>query len=136
MPKFYTSVILLINQSKEFCEKQFSVFGSKGGHFSPLMHVRLCSVYLSYILLLQWHCELLLRQHHCKPYLAKGNVQYCDCCIGFVCILNFCAIKLCNIVMTTLLQNQYLSEFPDGPIKQLDNEFGKKVCCLNCMPLH
>ena len=30
-PKFYTSVILLINQSKEICEKQFSVVGSKGG---------------------------------------------------------------------------------------------------------
>ena len=30
MPKFYTSVILLINQSKEICEKQFSVFGSRG----------------------------------------------------------------------------------------------------------
>ena len=41
MPKFYTSVILLINQSKEICEKQFSVFGSKGGQNSPLMHVPL-----------------------------------------------------------------------------------------------
>ena len=41
MPKFYTSVILLINQSKEICEKQFSVFGSKGGQISPLMHIPL-----------------------------------------------------------------------------------------------
>ena len=39
MPKFYTSVILLINQSKEICEKQFSVLGSEGGQISPLMHV-------------------------------------------------------------------------------------------------
>ena len=36
MPKFYTSVIL---QSKEICEKQFSVFGSKGGQISPLMNI-------------------------------------------------------------------------------------------------
>ena len=41
MPKFYTSVILLIKQSKEIYEKQFSFFGSKGGQISPLMHVPL-----------------------------------------------------------------------------------------------
>ena len=41
MPKFDTPVILLINQSKEICEKQFSVFGSKGGQISPLLHVPL-----------------------------------------------------------------------------------------------
>ena len=35
MPKFYTSAILLTNQSKGICEKQFSVFGSKGGQISP-----------------------------------------------------------------------------------------------------
>ena len=29
MPKFYTSVILLVNQSKEIGEKQFSVFVSR-----------------------------------------------------------------------------------------------------------
>ena len=42
MPKFYTSVILLINQSKEIGEKQFSVFGSRGDQNSPLMHIPLC----------------------------------------------------------------------------------------------
>ena len=31
MPKFYTSVILLIFQSREIGEEQFSVFGSRGG---------------------------------------------------------------------------------------------------------
>ena len=41
MPKFYTSAILLINQSKEICVKQFSVFGTRGGQTSPLMHVPL-----------------------------------------------------------------------------------------------
>ena len=42
MPKFYTLVILLINQSK-----QFSVFGSRGDQNSPLMHVPLsCSAAL------------------------------------------------------------------------------------------
>ena len=44
MPKINTSVILLINQSKEICEKQFSVFGSKGDQISPLMHVPLSYV--------------------------------------------------------------------------------------------
>ena len=41
MPKFYTSVILLRNQSKEIGEKQFSVFGSRGSQNSPLMHIPL-----------------------------------------------------------------------------------------------
>ena len=41
MPKFYTSVILLINQSKEIWEKQFSVFDSRGGQNSPSMHIPL-----------------------------------------------------------------------------------------------
>ena len=43
----YTAVLNIIlknpvsiNQSKH-CEKQFSVFGSKGGQISPLMHVPL-----------------------------------------------------------------------------------------------
>ena len=39
MPKFYTSVILPINQSKEIGEKQLSDFGSRGGQNSPLMHI-------------------------------------------------------------------------------------------------
>ena len=43
MLKFFTSVILLINRSKEIGQKQFSVFGSKGGQISPLMHVPLWS---------------------------------------------------------------------------------------------
>ena len=51
MLKFYTSDILLINQSKEICEKQFSVFGSKGGKISPLMHVPLYT-------LCMLHCEV------------------------------------------------------------------------------
>ena len=41
MPKFYTLVIVPINQSKEICEKQISVFGSRGGQISPLMHIPL-----------------------------------------------------------------------------------------------
>ena len=41
IPKFYTSVILPIARSKEIREKQFSVFGSSGGHDSPLMHLPL-----------------------------------------------------------------------------------------------
>ena len=41
MLKFYTSVILLIQQSNEIGEKHFSVFGSRGGQNSSLMHVPL-----------------------------------------------------------------------------------------------
>ena len=36
MPRFYTSVILLINKSKEIGEKQFSAFGSRGAKIVPL----------------------------------------------------------------------------------------------------
>ena len=38
MPKVYNSDFLLINQSKEICEKQFSVFYSRGGQIRSLMH--------------------------------------------------------------------------------------------------
>ena len=41
MPEFYTWVILLKNESEEIGEKQLSVFGSRGGQISPLMHVPL-----------------------------------------------------------------------------------------------
>ena len=41
MPEFYTWAILLINQQDEIGEKQLSVFGSRGGQNSPLMHVPL-----------------------------------------------------------------------------------------------
>ena len=41
MPEFYTWAILLINQSDEIGEKQLSVFGSKGGQNSLLMHIPL-----------------------------------------------------------------------------------------------
>ena len=43
MPEFYTWVIFLINQQDEIDEKQLSIFGSRGGQNSPLMHVPLCS---------------------------------------------------------------------------------------------
>ena len=39
MPEFYTWVILLNNQSEDIGERQLSGFGSRGGQFSPLMHV-------------------------------------------------------------------------------------------------
>ena len=43
MPDFYTWAILLINKEDEISEKQLSVFGSRGGQNSPLMHVLLSS---------------------------------------------------------------------------------------------
>ena len=43
MSKFYTSVILPINQSKEIGVKQFSCFCSRGGQKSHLMHIPLSS---------------------------------------------------------------------------------------------
>ena len=45
MPEFYTWAILLINQQDEIGETQLSVFGSRGGQDSPLMHVTLCLIY-------------------------------------------------------------------------------------------
>ena len=39
MPEFYTWVVLLIYQSEEIGEKQFSDLGFRGGQISPLMHV-------------------------------------------------------------------------------------------------
>ena len=40
MPEFYTWVfVFLINQSEEIGKKQLSVFGSRGGQISRLMHV-------------------------------------------------------------------------------------------------
>ena len=41
MPEFYTRAITLINRQDEIGEKQLSVFGSRGGQNSPLMHVPL-----------------------------------------------------------------------------------------------
>ena len=43
MPEFYTWAILLINQEDKIDEKQLSVFGSRGGQNSPLIHVPLSS---------------------------------------------------------------------------------------------
>ena len=43
MPKLYTSVSLLITQSREIGEKQFSVFGPRGGQNSHLMHTPFCN---------------------------------------------------------------------------------------------
>ena len=42
--QIFTLQYLLINQSKKKGEKQFSVFGSRGGQISPLMHVPLWKV--------------------------------------------------------------------------------------------
>ena len=44
MPEKYIRVILLINESEEIGEKQLSVFGSRGGQISPLMHITLFRV--------------------------------------------------------------------------------------------
>ena len=41
MPEFYIWAILLINQQEEMGKNQLSVFGSRGGQNSPLMHVPL-----------------------------------------------------------------------------------------------
>ena len=44
MPEFYTWAILLRNQQDEIGERQLSVFGSRGGQNSHLMHVPLSTV--------------------------------------------------------------------------------------------
>ena len=38
MPEFYTSVIVLTNQSKEICEKQFSVWAPKEAKLAPYLN--------------------------------------------------------------------------------------------------
>ena len=43
MLEFYTWAILLKNERDEIGEKQLSVFGSRGGQNSPLMHIPLCT---------------------------------------------------------------------------------------------
>ena len=44
MQDIYTWVILLNNQSEEIDEKQLSVFGSRGGQISSLMHIALLCI--------------------------------------------------------------------------------------------
>ena len=44
MPEINTWVILLIDHSEEIGEKQLSVFGSREGQISPLMHIALCVI--------------------------------------------------------------------------------------------
>ena len=56
MPKFDTSVILLMTQSKEIGEKQFLVFGSRGGQISPLMHIPLWCVSYSHAIAQFFFC--------------------------------------------------------------------------------
>ena len=75
MPKFYTLVIFLINQSKEACEKQFTVFGSKGGQISPLMHVPQILVYKATVVPTKsdsdiiFCLQLLSQIQTCTPHL-------------------------------------------------------------------
>ena len=46
MPEFYPRAILQINQQDEIGEKQLSIYGSRGGKNSPLMHVPLSKFFL------------------------------------------------------------------------------------------
>ena len=50
MPEFYTWTILVINQLGEIGEKQFSVFGSRGGQISPWMHVPLLEETMPFVI--------------------------------------------------------------------------------------
>ena len=67
MPQFYTSVILLVNQSKEIGEKQFLVFVSKGGQNSPLMHIPLSNTLLFLFSNKMWVTK------------ATGIIPFSDC---------------------------------------------------------
>ena len=68
MPKVYPSVILLINQLKETGEKQFSVFGSRGGQNSPQMHVPLC-----FLMHLNW--RKLLKKLRTIAYIKVTRLE-------------------------------------------------------------
>ena len=119
MTKFYTSVILLINQSKEICEKQFSVFGSRGGQIIPLTHVPLFFWYALY------HCVLFqVSILYFNIYIISLYISYhyfseevkfsiCDFCnsfghtyILFKNILN--DVQTCNNVTVAVLSHMYL----------------------------
>ena len=68
MPEFYTWTILLINQLGEIGEKQFSVFGSRGGQIFPLnAHTPLANWFLRSFV------EILI-QNHWDP-LGGGGVE-------------------------------------------------------------
>ena len=60
MPEIFTWVILLINESEEIGEKQLSVFGSRGGQISPLMHIAL-------------YCEFCYEQYIHIVYFERGR---------------------------------------------------------------
>ena len=68
MLKFYTSVILLINQSKEIAEKQFSVLGS-----SPSLHV-----YPKVIKARPFEAKLyIVKLHFSNTYIILPSKAHC-----------------------------------------------------------
>ena len=93
MPKFYTSVILLINQSKEISEKHFSVFGSRGGQNNPIMHVPLYKpLYTGFISLLVYQNMVKCVTSVYKTVIRWLEVQLilerCDNVYGFFFFLH------------------------------------------------
>ena len=76
MPDFYTCFILLINQSEEIGEKQLSVFGSRGGQISPLMHVALLTIFPPVRTLVVYSIVwfIFLCSLYCKQYELKSDL--------------------------------------------------------------
>ena len=81
MPEFYTWAILLINQQNKIGEKQLSVFGSRGGQNSPLMHVPLPRGFY-------FHETSHIRSFAKIKTLAKISefTSFLDCCNGTNCL--------------------------------------------------
>ena len=84
MLKFYTSVIRLINQSKEIVEKQFSVLGSRGSQNSLSMHVYPKVIkarpFEAKLYIIQLHFSntyiILPSKAHCLHNLAEIRLQF------------------------------------------------------------
>ena len=79
MPEFYTWAILLINQQDEIGEKQLSVFGSRGGQNSPLMHVPFSTAY-----------KKIIKYRQMKKFLALSLSD-----VVFIMLIN---VKMSTIV--------------------------------------
>ena len=96
MPEFYTWAILLINQKDEIGNKQLSVFGSREGQNSPLMHVPLSS----YFLIKVSKAAKIRKRYNQVPHLTQDTNG-----------------KVTNSQLDTTNENQEVSPFQAGDHK-------------------
>ena len=78
MLRFYTWTILLIHQLDEIGEKQFSVFGSRGGQIYPLMHVPHLGCVLMFTVVSTINFNHLFQELNLKIYLYAYICLYAN----------------------------------------------------------